>query len=254
MSLLDKLNIDTDVEENEDFLPGDFTKDTGMYPMTVDMAYLGESQHGAVSVTLHLKEVGGNGGHRETFYVTKRDGTNTYIDKRSGNKRLLPGMESMNQLALITSGKKLPAQTAEPKIVKIWNFEERKELPTEVQALTDMIGEEVLVAVTKKRENKRQKVGNEYVNTKEERIFNEASKFLHPDGYTVAEKIAEETTTSYRDGWVKKFGPDYVNDKYVEVATAGNVEAASAKAGAANAKPVNDLFGDDDEAPAAEAA
>ena len=248
MLLDNKLNIDTDVEENEDFLPGDFTKDTGMYPMTVDMAYLGESAGGAISVTVHLKEIGGNGGHRETFYVTSKAGLNTYVDKRSGKRRLLPGMDAMNQLSMVTTGKKLPAQDAEEKIVKIWNFDERKELPTPVQALTEMIGQEVLVALTKKRENKRTKVGNEFVDTPEERIFNEAGKFLHPDGHTVAEKIAEQDETTYKDTWQKKFGPDYVQDKYVQVGAGKGVEAASAKAGVANAKPVDDLFKDDDEA------
>jgi hypothetical protein len=244
--LLDKLNIDNDVEENEDFLPGDFTKDTAMYPMTVDMAYLGESAGGAVSVTLHLKEIGGNGGHRETFYVTSKTGSNTYVDKRSGNKRLLPGMDAMNQLSLITAGKKLPAQTAEEKIVKVWNFDEKKELPTPVQALTEMIGEEVLVALVKKRDNKTQKVGNEYVRTPEEKIFNEVGKFLYPSGHTVAEKIAEQEETTYRDSWVKKFPPDYVQDKYQTVGAGKGVEAASAAAGATNAGKVDDLFDEDD--------
>lgn len=244
---LDMLNVDADVESNEDFLPGDFTKNTGMVPFTVDVAYMGESVNGAISVTVHLKEVGGNGGHRETFYVTSgtaKGRANTYVDKRSGKKRLLPGMESMNQLAIITTGKKLGALSTEEKMIKLWNFEERKELPAKVPALVEMIGQQVLVAITKCRENKRQKVGDEYVDTAAERIFNEAGKFLHPDGHTVAEKIAEESDTTYRDNWVKKFGPDYVKDNYKEVTPGQGVEAASVAAAGANGQKVGGLFDD----------
>ncbi len=248
---ISKLNIDDDVEgQNEDFLPGDFTKNTGLYPMTVDMAYLMESTNGAIGVTLHLKEIGGNAQHREDFYVTSRTGSNTYVDKRTKKKRLLPGMDAMNQLALIAAGKKLPALTPEEKIVKVWNFDEKKELPTKVQALTELIGQEVLVALVKRRENKTKKVGDAYVPTPEERVFNEVNKFLYPDGHTVAEKIAEEAETTFRTKWEARYDSDYINDKYTEVAPANGVAAASAAAGAANAKPVSDIFDDDDDAPA----
>lgn len=244
--LLNQLDIDNDVESNEDFLPGDFTKDTGMYPMKVDMAFMGKSDGGAVNVTLWLKEIGGNGGHRETFYVTSKAGSNTYVDKRSGKKRLLPGMEGMNQLSIITAGKKLAAQTAEEKLVKIYNFQEKKDLPTKVEVLTEMLGAEVLVALTKKRENKRKKVGDEYINTNEEQVSNIVSKFLYPNGLTVAEHIAGQAETTYRDGWVKKFGPDYVQDRFKPVAPGAGVEAASAAAAGVNAGKVDDLFSDDD--------
>lgn len=251
--LLDKIKIDDNVEQNEDFVPGNFTKDTGLYPMTVDMAYMGESAGGAANVTVRLKEVGGNYEHRETVYVTSREGSTTYIDKRTGRPRLLPGADTINQLCLITTGKKLPAQDAEMKMVKIYNFQERKELPTEVEVLTDLIGQEVLVALVKRRENKNQKVGDKYVPTAEERVFNEVNKFLYPDGHTVAEKLAEEEDTLFKDRWVKRHGPDYVLDKYVDVGPDNKVAAASAAAGAANAKPVNDLFDDDDDDVDAEA-
>lgn len=244
--LLDNLNIDNDVEgADEDFIPGgNFTLDTGAYPMTVKLAYLGESQGGAMCVTLWLQEVDGNRQHRETFYVTSgkaKGQKNTFTD-RAGKKRLLPGMEAMNQLATITTGKPLAAQTSEAKIVKLYDFEERKELPKEVPVLTDMLNQPVLVLITKCRENKRQNVGGEWVDTDQERIFNEAGKFLHPSGHSVAEKKAGGEGTDHRDDWVSKFGPDYVRDKYKAGAGAG-VEAASATAGAANSAEVDSLFG-----------
>ena len=247
MQTLDFLNIDEGVESNEDFMPGgNFVLNTGMYPMVVDMAYLGESTGGAVSVTIHLKEVGGKRQHRETFYVTSgkaKGRKNTY--EKNGVKHLLPGMESVNQLATITTGKALPGLTPEEKTIKVWNFEARKELPTKVPALTEMIGGTVLAAITKTAENKRQLVAGEYIDTNEKREFNEVGKFLHDDRYSVAEKIGSATETGYYTRWTESFDADYVNDKFKPVAPGAGVEAASAEAATAATSVVDDLFGDD---------
>lgn len=244
---LDFLKIDDGVEQNEDFLPGgNFTLDTGMYPMVVDMAFIGESKKGAASITVHFKEVGGKRTHRETFYVTSGKALgrkNTY--EKNGVKHLLPGMEAMNQLAFITTGKKLPELSPEEKTIKLWNFDERKELPTKVPALTQMIGETVLVAITKCAENKRTKVGDKYIDTNDRREFNEVGKFLHEDRFSVAEKIAGEKETGYYTRWTGSFDSDYVNDKYKAVAPGVGVEAASAEAATANKSVVDELFGDD---------
>lgn len=250
MSLLENLTVDADVEgQNEDYIPGSggFVMDTGVYPMTIDLAYLGESQGGAMNVTVWLKEVDGNRSHRETFYVTSgkaKGQKNTFTDK-SGKKRLLPGMEAMNQLALITTGKPLAGLTPEAKTVKLWDFEERKELPKEVPVLTDMLQQPVLVCITKRRENKRQNVGGEWIDTNEAREFNEVSKFLHPSGHTVAEKKAKEEA-EYRVTWESKFGPDYIADRYKAV-DGGAIANASNAAAADNSAEVNTLFDDDDE-------
>jgi len=244
---LDMLNIDTDVEENEDYIPGgDFSFNTGVYPMKVDIAYMGESTRGAVSLTAHFKEVDGNRTHRETFYVTSgkaKGRSNTYTD-RGGKKRLLPGMEAMNQLAIVVTGQKLAQLSPEKRTIKLYNYEAKKDLPTDVPALTDLIGKTVHIALTKCRENKRVKVGTDYVDSAEERIFNEATKFLYEDGHTVAEKIADSVETTWQTGWTEKCPADYVKDSYKEVAVGAGVEAASADAAETNAESVKGLFDD----------
>jgi len=262
--MLENLKLDDSVEnQDEDFVPGgDFTLPTAIYPMNVDMAFLGESAGGALSVTVHLKEVGGKRTHRETFYVTSRkqaDGTrrNTYTDKKSGKQRPLPGMQTVNALAQVAGGKKLHELTPEEKVIKLYNFEEKKELPTKVQALTELMGAPILVAIVKKRENKRKNVDGKWIDTPEERIFNEATKFMHPDGRTVAETVAGETEPKWRTAWEGKFDADYVLDKYVQVANSV-VPAASMAAAASADTEVDSLFGEDapeaEVAPAVEAA
>jgi len=245
---LNNLKLGDDVEnQDEDYVPGgDFSLPTGVYPMLIDMAYLGESKSGAMNVTVHLNEVGGKRKLRETFYVTTRkaaDGTrrNTYIDKRSQKARPLPGMATMNGLAQVAcSGKKLHQLTPEEKTIKLWNFEAKAEVATPVSALVEMIGEPVLVAVIRKRENKRKKVGNDYVDTNEAQNLNEVQKFLHPDGTTVAERMAGETAQPWKAKWEKQFDGEYVKDTFTAVP--GNVEAASADAAVATSGEVEDLF------------
>jgi len=245
---LDLLNIEEGVEQNEDFVPGgDFNLDTDIYPMVVDMAYFGESKGGAMNVTARFKEVDGKRTHQEVFYVTSgkaKGQKNTYTAK-NGTVRLLPGMESMNQLSVITTGKKISQLTPEEKVVAIYNYEAKKELPTKVAAITEMIGQEVQVAIVRKRENKRVKVGNDYVPSADERVFNEATKFLHTDGHTVAEKLAEDPDTAWKTKWKNDFDTDYMLDKYKPVALGAGVEAASVATAAATAGTIEDMFADD---------
>lgn len=242
---LNLLDIDNDVEESKDYVPNrDFTLDTGMYPMVVDMAYLSESQAGAMNVVARFKEIGGKREHQETFYITsnKQNGQRNYYKDAQGAKRLMPGMDAANQLSIITSGQPLGQTAKEEKLVGVYNFEAKKELPTKVTVLTDVIGQKVLVAITKCRANKRAQVNGKWTTTAKERVFNEASKFLYTDGHSVAEMKAGEPEKLCHDRWVKSFDATYVKDTYKEVAPDAGVEAASAEAAAATTAAVDDLL------------
>lgn len=245
--LLNELNITADIEgADEDFIAsgGDFSLPTGAYPMTVSLAYLGESTGGAMNVTCWFKEVGGKRQHRETFYVTSgkaKGRKNTYVDKNSGKKRLLPGMEAMNQLATITTGNPLAMQTPETKIVKLYDFDAREELPKEVPVLTDLINKEVLVLITKHRENKRGLVDGAWIDTEADKVLNKAQKFLYPSGHSVAEKRGG-TEANHLAAWTKKFNAEYVDDRYKTVAPGAGIEAASTEAAKVTSAEVSDLF------------
>ncbi len=244
---LDMLEIGNDVEKDVDFIPGNnFIFDTGIYPCIIDMAFMGESAGGAISLTLHLKEVDGKRTHQETFYVTsgKAKGRLHYYVDRGGNKRNLPGMSAMNQLSIIVTDKKLSKLKPENRTIKLRNFEAQKDLPTEVPALVELCGKQVTVALTKCRENKRVKVGDEYIDTAEERVFNEVTQFLHENGTTVAETHDGSSETAWKDKWLSTCGSEYVRDKYKEIAIGSSVEAASADAAAANEETVKGLFDD----------
>lgn len=251
--LLENLTVDEGVEgQNEDFIPGKggFTLNTGIYPMVVELAYHEVRQSGAEFINVTLKEVGGNRTLKENFCVrsgTAKGGKTTYIDKRSGKPRPLPGMEAINQLCLVLTGKPLSAQTGEKKVANIYNFDERKEVATQVDAVTSIMGQTVQVAVVKCSDNKRQNIGGEWVDTNERRDFNEIQKFMNAEGTTVSELQAGQDAGKFRDGWAKNFDATYVRDKFSPVEGVGDAIADASNAAAEAGSPaVSTLFDTDD--------
>lgn len=237
--LLDNLNLEQEqFEEAGDFLPsGGFINDTGIYNCLITLAYMGKSSGGANSITVHFQQADGKMTHRETFYITsgEKKGTKPYYIK-DGKKYALPGYEAMNSLALIAAGKKLSQLNGEKKIVKLWNFESRSEENTEVTALTELMGKPVKVGLVKCKENKRKKVGDEYVDTNEVKDFNEAQKFFFPNKFSVTEARAKVETPEFHDQWLEKYPNDFVRDRFHAVEgvpeAVDNASAASASASA----------------------
>ncbi len=221
------LAIGSDVEETSaDTLGGgSFVKPTGLYPVKIDMAYLGESRGGAVSLNLHLKVANDNAEIRQTIYVTSGDakGKKNYYVGKDGKKRLLPGMLLGDNLSRIATGQALGDLTTEKKTIKLWNFDTSSLQPTEVDALTAMIGKDILIGLTMHRENKRVNDGNgNYVDGPDAKEFNELDKVFFPDGYSLAEKAAEAETPEFHKKWATRFDKDYVKDTFKPVAGGGS--------------------------------
>ena len=216
------LAIDTDVEESvtDTLGGGSYIKSTGLYPVTVDMAYLSKTVNGALALNLHFKAVEDNSMIRQTIYMTsgdKKGNKNHYFDKNK-KKRLLPGMITADQIATITAGKSMAALTPEQKTIKLWDYESQAEKPTQVPVLTEILGQPLLVGLHKIRDNKVIKdSNNKYIRQAAEKFLNEMDKVFYPDGFSVTEKTAEAAEALFHHKWQDKFGPDYVNDKYVEI-------------------------------------
>lgn len=214
------LAIDSDIESSPvDVLGGSFVKPTGLYAARVDMAYLGKSKKGAMSLNLHFKLLGDSSIIRQTLWITSGDAKgnkNYYVDK-NGLKRLLPGMLEADQISTITAAKPMSALTPEEKTIKLWDYETSSEQPTKVHALTEMVGQDILLGLHKCRDNKVKKVGEKYVDQKADRHFNELDKVFYADGFSVTEKLAEAETPLFNEKWSAKYGPDFIDDRYTEV-------------------------------------
>lgn len=216
------LKLDADLHsENIDTLGGGgFTLNTGLYAMRVDLAYETVSSKGATGVVVHFKPVdGGNATLRETYWVTSRKskgGNNFYIDGQ-GRKRLLPGMLMADQIAQITTGKHLGDLDTEKKTIKLFDYIAKKEVPKEVEVISEMIGKEIAIGVHKKRENRRAEVDGEWVNLAQDKTINEAHRVFFPDGYTTTEKKAGASEPVFVKKWTARYDENYVNDQYEPV-------------------------------------
>lgn len=205
MSLFSNLKNDG-LEESEDRLGGFAALESDIYTGPIKMAYAGKSDSGARNITVILGLPGGKE-HRETVYITNKKGENWYVhkDDKDKKKQALPGFTLIDDLCLVATGKPLAEQDAEDKMVKVYDAEQKKEVPKSVPVLTDLIGKEVSVAISKVLENKSVKEGNEYVATAETRTTNAIEKVFDTETkMTVAEARKGDEKGTFWDAWLER--------------------------------------------------
>lgn len=238
-------NLGTDgLEQARDSLGGGGAIDSDSYTGTIKLAYAGASSGGARFLTVHIDLNGRE--YRETLYVTNKQGQNFY--EKGGKKIPLPGFTVANDLALLATGYPLSGQNIEEKIASLYNFEERKEIPTKVQAVTSMMGKEITVGVLKSIVDKTKK--NEqtgaYDPTGETREENNIDKVFHAESKkTVSEFTGGAENAEFHDKWVEK-NKGQVRNKATGVTGKTGLpgQAAAAPAAAGGGKPAGkSLFG-----------
>jgi hypothetical protein len=240
------LKTDDSIQEDGDRIGGGLGPlDSGIYNCTISMAYQTESQGGALGVVLHLGTEDGRE-LRQTVYVTSgkaKGQSNTYLDK-NGEKRYLPGFTLINHLCLLTAGKELSEMATEEKVIKVWNFDAKAEVPTQVPVLTGLLGKEVIAAVFKQIVDKRARGddGN-YHPTGETREENEIDKFFRKlDRMTVAEIKAQELSEGvFIDQWAEKHAGQ-VRDRSSKTGTTPAAALNKPAQGGAGNQPRPSLF------------
>ena len=251
MSILSNLNTDTTIEESGDSLGGFSLLDSDLYNSEIEVAYLSTSKGGAISLTVHLKI--DKHVHKETFWITSgtAKGCKTYYEDKKGNRHFLPGYSQANHLCLLAIGKEITSLEDEEKVINIYNPELKKEAPTKVKMLTDLVGAEITAGIVKQTVDKTVKNDNfdsskpqskenqQYVPTGETREKNEVSKFFRAkDGLTVAEIKAGETDAVFKEKWEAKYKGEVIN-KAKGVAASTGVTSGAPKA----ATPTESIFG-----------
>ena len=122
----------------------------------------------------------------------------------------------------------------ESKVIKLYNYEAKAELPTKVDMLADLIGQEVIMGLIRQTVDKNVKdAAGAYQPTGETRDENEVDKFFRAkDRMTTAEIRAQAETAGFIDTWDAKF-TGTVKNKAKGAAAGGT--AGAPKAGAAGA-------------------
>jgi hypothetical protein len=224
-------------EKEKDTLGGRVLLPTGVYEAIIDVVYLTKSAGGANAFNLVL-DIGGRK-VRDTIYVTNKQGGVTYT--KDGKKYPLPGYSVCNALAKLVAGKEIPQLEFEKKLVKIYNYDQKKEVPTEVDVAVELVGQPTKVGIELHRENKNAKdqAGN-YVPTSEIREFNTITRVFHAQSNQTASEYNAQAPAEFMEMWSKEF-----TGKVIDKTAKGPVAAAPAgvNPGSAPATGKPSLFG-----------
>lgn len=205
-------NLTTEgLEETEDRLGGGRqVLDTDIYNGTIKMAYWGKSSGGAEAITVLVALENGKE-YRETIYYTDKSGKNFYMakdkdQKETGKKAALPGFITIDEICICASEKPLAEQATEEKLVKIYNFEEKKEIPTSVPVLVDLIDQPITLAIQKKLENKNKKNDQtgKYEPTADTQEINQIVKAFNTPTKLTAVEARKGQPAEFHDAWKEK--------------------------------------------------
>ena len=147
MSLLGNLNTAADVVEDADSVGGGSKFgpwESGLYDLTINMAFLEIAKSGAIAVNLHASNTEGKE-LREKLWIQSgtAKGSKTYYETKDGTKKNLPGFSLFRALTLMTLNAEPNAVASEEKVVKLWSSAAKAEVPTTVPVLTDLLGKKI---------------------------------------------------------------------------------------------------------------
>ncbi|AUR97294.1 hypothetical protein NVP1238A_45 [Vibrio phage 1.238.A._10N.261.52.F10] len=240
-----KMDAGVELEKDTDVLSTGGPLTTNVYPLTAKYMYLDKTEKGALMAYGEFETETGRSVRFSECLGSKKSGTfkTTYTDKRSGKEKPLPGYTKLLHLAhaMGIQVKDLSGLTAEPKILKLYDYDAKKELPQEKKVITDFTGKAIQAAIYNQVETKMAKDGNgNYtVPTAEERTLNTFEKWFTADGRTI-EEVASGDEASFKELWLTAH-KDKVRDKRAKNAP----KAGAPIAGGAATSPAPTLKFDD---------
>ena len=245
MSLLANLATNETINNERDSIGGSGPLDSGLYMLKIALAYINKAASGALGLVLQFKTED-NKDVRQTLWMSSgtAKGCKNYYEDKNGEKQYLPGFIHANAICLLTVGKEISAMETETKVINLYSAEAKAEVPTKVEMVMDLIGQEVLAGIIKQTVDKTVKNdAGAYVATGETRDENEIDKiFRAKDRMTTAEIRSQATEATFADSWEQKW-TGKVKDR-AKGATAGLAGVPKlGSAPAASKKPTASLFG-----------
>jgi hypothetical protein len=208
MSLLANLKRTANIEAATDYPMNARPKmSPGLHNMTIEMAYLGESSGGSISVTLKL--VAATGATLDTtLYITsvrEKGQKHYFIDKQTGAQKYLPSFTVVNDMARLTADQELFELEPEEKTVMVYNYDLKKDVPTTKQVLTELIGKEITVGVVGVLKDQFKDPTKFYTSFEIDKVFHTET------GCTVVELESGLTEGVYIKSWAERNTPTEEN-------------------------------------------
>lgn len=251
MSYKDSIVVNDKMAGEKDTVGGFGPKESDVYGATIDYAFITRSKQGAYGLSLQFTLDGDSHKHREVIYFTSgtaKGGKNTYKDKQ-GNEQYLPGYLAVDSLAQCAVGKPFD-KLADPeqKVIKLYNFDAKKEVATPVDMQIELVGTRVAIGLLHSIVDKNvESSPGVWVPSGETREQNNIDKFF-TDGVrlTSTEKKAGVTEEAFVKTWLEKNQGKVKNDAKGAAAggTAGAPKAGAAAGAKAAPAPANSLFED----------
>lgn len=234
MSLFKNIKTDESIKNETDSLGSSGPLDSGAYLAKISLAYAIVAASGATGVVLHLnidkREI------RQTLWITsgKEKGNKNYYETKDGERKYLPGFNLFQSLCLLTIGKEVHEMDTESKVIKLYNPETKKEEPTEVEVLVELLNQEIYAGILKQTVDKTAKGDDgKYHPTGESRDENEIDKFFRErDKMTTAEIRAGAEEPTFFNQWEAKW-KGVARDRRAKTDGAAPAAKAGAPAGAA---------------------
>lgn len=249
MSLLANLATDSAIADEKDSIGGSGPLDSALYGLTISLAYLQKATSGAMALALQLKTADGKD-VRQTLWMTSgtAKGCKNYYEDKNGEKHYLPGFTHANALCLLTVGKEISQMETETKVINLYSAEAKAEVPTKVEVLMDLIGQEIIAGIIKQTVDKTKKneATGQYEATGETREENEIDKFFRAkDRMTTAEIRAKAEEATFINAWDQKWtGKVKDRAKGSPAGLPGVPKLGGVPTGAAaTKKPTTSLFG-----------
>lgn len=205
MSFFSDMQTATDVEKDVDTLGGSgFSPlESGLYDATILHAYTGESSRGSKFVTVAYKV--GNQEFDETLYITNSNKETFYVSKKDGTKHLLPSYITFESLALLAGNTAVKNLTQSSKVLEIYDFDAGKKVPTKVLVINELLNKPVILGIQQVVEFKRKKVGNDYVDSDETRTYNTINKVFRANDRRTVNEIRAKADAEFIDAWSNKW-------------------------------------------------
>ena len=203
-------NIQT---KEEDVLGGSRTVPSNVYPAGIKLAYLDAAASGAICVVFDFAMLvnGKERNHKETIYISNKNKEFTYKDKQSGEDKPLPGFVTVDSICKAVTGKSITELSTEKKMVKVYDYDQKAEVPQEKEVLMDLIRGKLELGIIEAIVDKNVKTDNGYVPSGETREQNELSKVFNEDGLTQLEKESGATEAKFKAAWVEQYAGKKIN-------------------------------------------
>lgn len=213
MSLFAAIQNSNVQTKEEDVLGGSRTVPSNVYPAGIKLAYLDKSPKGAICVVFDfaLMVNGKERNHKETFYISNAAGSFTYKDKKTGEDKPMPSFVTVDTICKAVTGKGLAELSSEKKMVKVYDYDQKAEVPQEKEVLMDLVRGKLELGILEVTVDKNVKSDTGYVPSGETRDINEVSKIFTEEGLTLVEKDAGKTETKFKEAWIAQYADKKIN-------------------------------------------